>query len=83
LPEILSIISAADLSTRVTERATAVFKRLAEAEAAVHGTSVDAIHFHEVGAADAIVDIVGACAGLQLLELDRIVCSPIPRVMGR
>ncbi len=82
LPEILSIISAADLSTRVTERATAVFKRLAEAEAAVHGTSVDAIHFHEVGAADAIVDIVGACAGLQLLELDRIVCSPIPTGYG-
>ncbi|MFH1416705.1 MAG: nickel pincer cofactor biosynthesis protein LarC [Planctomycetota bacterium] len=78
LPDILKLIHASDLSDRVKDRARRIFGRLAEAEAKVHGTSVDEIHFHEVGAIDAIVDIVGASIGVEQLSLDRIVCSPVP-----
>ena len=78
LPEIAGILDAADLSQRVRERARAVFQRLGEAEAAVHNTTIEKVHFHEVGAADAIVDIVCACVGVEHLGLERIVCSPIP-----
>ena len=82
LPEILDRIAAAGFSARVTENARRVFTRLAEAEAAVHGIAIDKVHFHEVGAADAIVDIVGACAGVAELGLERIICSPIPTGTG-
>jgi uncharacterized protein (TIGR00299 family) protein len=82
LPEILRIIATAELAPAVLERASAVFRRLAEAEAAVHGIAVDAVHFHEVGAADAIVDIVGACAAAEHLGLQRITCSAIPTGHG-
>lgn len=82
LPEILRAIAQAGLSSPVAERAASVFRRLAEAEAAVHGIAVERIHFHEVGAADAIVDVVGACAGAAELGLERIVCSPIPPGSG-
>ena len=58
-------------------RALATFARLAEAEAVVHGSPVDDVHFHEVGALDAIVDVVGACAGLEHLALDVLVVSPV------
>jgi len=78
LPDILKLIDASSLSDRIKDRARRIFRRLAEAEAKVHGTSVDEIHFHEVGAIDAIVDIVGASIGVEQLGLDRIVCSPIP-----
>lgn len=73
LPEILKIIASADLPERAAQRARDVFMRLAECEASVHGTTVDRVHFHEVGAADAIVDIVGACVGLEHLKVDRVV----------
>jgi uncharacterized protein (TIGR00299 family) protein len=82
LPEILQIIDQAGFSPRVTTPARRVFTRLATAEATVHGIPVDRVHFHEVGAADAIVDIVGACAGLDALDLDEIVCSPLPTGSG-
>lgn len=82
LPDILKIIAAAQFSPRVTKDAGRVFTRLAEAEAAAHGISVDKVHFHEVGAADAIVDIVGACAGLEALGIEKLVCSPIPTGSG-
>lgn len=82
LPEILDIIAGAGLSPVVADRAAAVFRRLADAEAAVHAAAPDDIHFHEVGAADAIVDIVGACAGVELLGLERITCSPVPTGHG-
>lgn len=82
LPEIAQIIDAAHLSNRIANDAKAIFTRLAEAEARVHGTTIDQIHFHEVGAADAIVDIVGACAGLAAMGFERIVCSPIPTGSG-
>jgi uncharacterized protein (TIGR00299 family) protein len=82
LPDIRNIIDQAGLSPQVTACAHRVFTRLAEAEAAVHGIPVDQVHFHEVGAADAIVDIVGACAGIEALRLEKVVCSPIPTGSG-
>ncbi len=82
LPEILQIIEQARLDPRVTDKAKAVFQRLAEAEAHVHGTAVERVHFHEVGAADAIVDIVCACAGLAALAVEWVTCSPIPAGSG-
>ncbi|MFH2001395.1 MAG: nickel pincer cofactor biosynthesis protein LarC [Planctomycetota bacterium] len=77
LPEILGIIRKASLSANVKDQACAVFQRLAEAEASVHGITVEKVHFHEVGALDAIVDVVGACAGLDLLGIDHVLVSPL------
>lgn len=82
LHHIVQIIDAAGLPVAVAERARRIFQRLAEAEAAVHNTTIEKVHFHEVGAADAIVDIVCAAAGVQLLGLDDIQCSPIPTGNG-
>jgi pyridinium-3,5-bisthiocarboxylic acid mononucleotide nickel chelatase len=83
LPEIERLIAQANLPERVCQRSLAVFRRLAEAEAAVHGIAVDQVHFHEVGATDAIVDIVGTCLGLDYLDIDTLVCSPLPTGRGR
>jgi hypothetical protein len=82
LPDIEQIIAQAGFSPAVTARALRVFTRLAEAEATVHGIPVEQVHFHEVGAADAIVDIVGACAGIEALGLAQIICSPIATGSG-
>lgn len=78
LPEICNIINASDLPEEVKRRSISVFQRLAGAEARVHGTTVDQIHFHEVGALDAIVDIVGTVSGLHELGLERIYASALP-----
>jgi len=78
LGEILEMIDQADLSSRPTQQATKIFQRLAEAEAQVHGIEPEKVHFHEVGAVDSIVDIVSACVGLDLMGIDRILCSAIP-----
>jgi uncharacterized protein (TIGR00299 family) protein len=75
--DIRSLLEDASLGTEVRDRAVDTFTRLAEAEARVHGSSVDDVHFHEVGALDAIADVVGVCAGLVHLELDALVVSPI------
>lgn len=77
LDDILAIIDAARLDTVVRERAAAIFRRLAEAEAVVHGLPVDHVHLHEVGSHDAIVDIVGAVAGLHLLGVDEVHASAL------
>ena len=75
LPDILALFG--QLNAGVRTVATAVFERLAEAEARVHGTSIDEVHFHEVGALDSIADIVGAAACVVHLGLDRIHCSAL------
>ena len=82
LKDIRAIIEASDLPKNVQERALAVFLRLAGAEAKVHGTTVDKIHFHEVGAVDAIIDIVGVCAGLAELNITKLYASPFPLGAG-
>jgi uncharacterized protein (TIGR00299 family) protein len=78
LRDILALIGAADLPGEVISRAGRTFERLAAAEARVHGSTVDEVHFHEVGAVDAIVDIVGACCGLHRLGIERVHASPLP-----
>lgn len=78
LPEIEHMIRSAGLPERAATWALAVFRSLAEAEGAVHGIAPEAVHFHEVGAADAIVDIVGTCLGLDWLGVDEIYCSALP-----
>ncbi|MFN8439996.1 MAG: nickel pincer cofactor biosynthesis protein LarC [Caldilineaceae bacterium] len=78
LHHIQAIIEAATLPDVVKQRAIAVFTRLAQAEATVHGTTVEQIHFHEVGALDAIIDIVGTCAGLHELGIDKLNASGLP-----
>src|SRR5262245_59428584 len=77
LSHIVKIIDSSDLPASVKERSVAIFRRLAEAEAKVHGTAVEKVHFHEVGAIDAIVDVVGACIGVELLGVKEIYCSPL------
>ena len=77
LADIRAILDKSDLPPGVAERADAVFLALCEAEAVVHGVGVDEVHLHEVGAIDAIVDIVGACCGLRRLGIDAIRCSPL------
>ncbi len=78
LPQIEALIRSAHLPPRTEAWSLAVFRRLAEAEAAVHGIPPEQVHFHEVGATDAIVDIVGTCAGLDWLGVDGIYCSALP-----
>jgi uncharacterized protein (TIGR00299 family) protein len=82
LSDILEIVASARLSAGVADQARRVFTRLAQAEAAAHGIPIEKVHFHEVGAADALVDVVGACAGLEALGVETIVCSPIPTGSG-
>ena len=78
LPEIQQIITAASLAKRVTDWSLEIFQQLALAESAVHGISPDKVHFHEVGATDAIIDIVGTCLGLDWLDIDHLYCSAMP-----
>lgn len=82
LSTVSNLIRQAKLSKDVTEAAIAVFERLAVAEAAVHGSSVEAVHFHEVGAADAIGDIVGVCSCLELLGWPEMLFGSLPTGRG-
>ena len=77
LADILKIIDGSSLSASVKEKSGRIFRRMAEAEAKVHATTPDKVHFHEVGAVDAIVDIVGSVIGLELLGIERITGSPV------
>lgn len=77
LREIGHLIEHAQLAPRVASRAMAAFRLLAESEGKVHGMSPDAVHFHEVGAVDAICDIVGACLALEDLGVDRVFVGPL------
>ncbi len=78
LPVISELIDRANLPPRVTQWSKEVFRQLAIAEGLVHGIAPELVHFHEVGAVDAIVDIVGTCLGLDYLGIEEIYCSPLP-----
>ena len=80
--EIRRIIEDSGLSESVKSKAIAIFTKLGEAEAKIHNKSIEEIHFHEVGAVDAIVDIVGACICLDMLAIDKVYCSAIPTFTG-
>jgi uncharacterized protein (TIGR00299 family) protein len=82
LADIEAIIGASELAPLVQSRAIATFRRLGEVEAAVHGVSIDEVHFHEVGAADAIVDVVGFAIGLEHLAIERCYASSLPMGHG-
>ena len=77
LTTILEILEKSGLESRVKARASSIFRELGEAEAAVHDVPIEKIHFHEVGAVDAIVDIVGACIGFEELGFERFACSAL------
>jgi uncharacterized protein (TIGR00299 family) protein len=77
LSTILGIIEKSKLAGDVRERASAIFRRLGEAEAGVHDLPIEKLHFHEVGAVDAIVDIVGACIAFSVLGIQEFACSPL------
>jgi uncharacterized protein (TIGR00299 family) protein len=78
LDAIRGILSASGLEPVITDRAGAVFSALAAAEAKVHGLPVEQIHFHEIGAIDTIIDIVGVVIGLHALGIEQLFCSPLP-----
>ena len=79
---ITSLIEQANLPARVRERSLAVFHRLAEAEGRLHRRPPSQVHFHEVGGIDAIVDVVGTCAGLELLDVDVVHAGPVATGVG-
>ena len=83
LSDILQLIERAGLPLRIAERASCIFRRLGEAEALVHGSPIEKVHFHEVGAVDAIVDIVGAAAGFEQLGVEEFFCSALNVGGGR
>ena len=82
LSDIVTLIESSTLSPRVREMAIAIFQRLAEAEATVHGTSIEEVHFHEVGAVDAIVDITGAAIAIEALGITQLYASALPMSSG-
>jgi uncharacterized protein (TIGR00299 family) protein len=83
LSEILQLIERAGLPPAVGERASRIFRRLGEAEALVHGLPIEKVHFHEVGAVDSIVDILGAAAGFEQLGIEDFFCSALNVGGGR
>ncbi len=82
LHHITAMIDGSILTPRQRELATRIFRRLAEAEAKVHGSTIEKVHFHEVGAVDSIADIVGSAIAWDLLGVERIACSPVPTGSG-
>jgi uncharacterized protein (TIGR00299 family) protein len=82
LQDISDILTTSTLPDSIKNKALAVFTRLADAEAAVHGVTPEQVHFHEVGAVDALVDVVGTVAGFHHLQIEKVVCSPLPMPRG-
>ncbi|HIJ89693.1 MAG: nickel pincer cofactor biosynthesis protein LarC [Desulfobulbaceae bacterium] len=80
--EIRQLITSSNLTDPVKKTALSIFSLLAEAEAKVHGRPVDSVHFHEVGGVDAIIDIVGAAIGLDILNISSLHCAPLPMPRG-
>ena len=77
LATIKHLIEASTLSEKVKQNSLAIFQRIGEAEAKIHGVDSESVHFHEVGAVDSIVDIIGACIGLEALGIEKIISSPL------
>jgi pyridinium-3,5-bisthiocarboxylic acid mononucleotide nickel chelatase len=77
LTQVLEIIKHSSLPDQVKAMSIKVFTELGKAEASIHGMTLESVHFHEVGAADAIYDICGACLALDMLEVDKVICRPI------
>ena len=82
LDTILELLESSTLPETIRKKAAVIFTRLAEAEAKVHDTTIEKIHFHEVGGVDTIVDIVGALIGFHQLGIGKIICSPLPMGHG-
>src|SRR6266849_2860846 len=82
LSDIVALLNASALSPYVRETALAIFQCLAEAEATVHATTVEEVHFHEVGAVDALVDIVGAAIAIETMGISQLYASPLPLTGG-
>src|SRR5207248_4900326 len=82
LSDISSILYASTLPAPVRDTSLAIFQRLADAEASVHGTSIEEVHFHEVGAIDALVDITGAAIAVESLGIIQLYASPLPLTSG-
>lgn len=82
LADIRDLIRRGPFPSTARDRALRVFMRLAEAEARVHGVSVEEVHFHEVGAVDALVEVIGVCLALDALRIDRVIVSPLPLSTG-
>jgi hypothetical protein len=80
--EIVELIRNAGFNEKVTAMSLAVFAKIGEAEAKIHNTPLENVHFHEVGAIDSIVDIIGAALALDSLQVDRIVSAPVPLGSG-
>jgi uncharacterized protein (TIGR00299 family) protein len=78
LPDVLAVVDGSALPPADKERGAKIFRRLAEAEGRVHGVEPEAVEFHEVGAIDALIDVMGAVAGLRLLGIEALYCSPLP-----
>ena len=83
LSHILQIIDSSQLSDNVKKKSSAIFQRLGEVEAKIHGVGIEDIHFHELGAVDSIVDIIGTVFALEVLGLERICSSPLPVGSGK
>lgn len=83
LSDIFRLVDRAKLSDKVTGSVYIIFGAIAKAEAKIHGTKIDRVHFHEVGAVDAMVDIVGTCLALENLGIEKLYCSPLNLGRGR
>lgn len=82
LPNLLALLAKSTLSTEVCNRSAEVFTAIARAEAKVHGTNIEKIHFHEIGALDTLIDVIGTILCLEMLDVDTVVCSPLPQPRG-
>ena len=82
VPEIIALVEASGVPPAIKSRAAAIFRRLGEVEAAIHGTAPERVHLHELGGIDTIVDVVGVLTGFELLGVERVVCSPLPLARG-
>jgi uncharacterized protein (TIGR00299 family) protein len=76
------MLANAELDEESRDLARRIFRRIGEAEAKIHGVALEAVHFHEVGAVDSIVDVVGSAVGLNLLGVEQVVCAPLPMTRG-